>query len=202
MKSLLTILFLTITWSIGAVEYLTPMTTTNGVVVKPSNFWDANSNAVNAVILHPEGGAGTTNLYVTNFYTTNFISTNFYTASNSFAGVILNPVSNGTNFLLDFAATNAYGVTALYHSILATNDVTLAVTNAYQWGLISMNAVASGGDRVISVPTNTFHPPSFYTNGWVVSGPYYSLTLSNGNELRMTYQSNITFSTTWQTYGQ
>jgi hypothetical protein len=109
------------------------------------------------------------------------------------------PVSQGTNFWWDMGRTNVYGPT-VYFTIQATNDVNfLGITNSRQWGLLSVNVVASGANRLISLP-NTL--PHLNTNGLTLVGSRYTITLTNGNEFRFTAESNSTLSTIWATFGQ
>lgn len=110
------------------------------------------------------------------------------------------PDSQGTNFWWNCGRTNSSGQTYIYQSILATNDVNFTgVTNCVMGSILSFNVVASGADIQISVPASL---PHLDTNGLALAGAVYSLTLTNGNEFRMTLQSNITLSTLWTTFGQ
>lgn len=108
--------------------------------------------------------------------------------------------SSATNyFLLDFGRTNTLGQGLIYASSVATNDVVFtSITNLTQWGLLSLNVVASGANRTIYVP----QWPHFITNGWFSTNGFYGMVLTNGNEFRLTVQSNLTLSTTWATFGQ
>lgn len=109
-----------------------------------------------------------------------------------------------TNVLaLDFMATNGAGQRLLYAYYVATSDVRVYTTNTAIGRMLSYNIVASGGNRKLYYPTNTFHYPNFTTNGWTLTGPYYTLILTNGNELRMSHRTNTAvFSTLWQSFGQ
>jgi hypothetical protein len=118
-------------------------------------------------------------------------------------GYVMSPtvVHGATNvYWMDFGMT-ANGLPLLYATLSGTTSfVQLAgPTNCSMWKLLSLNVIASGADRTILVPDSF---PHFTTNGWTHAAPYYSIVLTNGNELRLTIQSNITLSTTWQTYGQ
>jgi hypothetical protein len=105
------------------------------------------------------------------------------------------PVSNGTNYWLDFGRTNAQGQTYIYQTILATNNVTfIGATNCTYGGLLSLNVVASGGNRTVKFPPNL---PHLDTNNLTLVGGAYQLTLTKGNLLRASFQSNITFETLW-----
>jgi hypothetical protein len=117
-------------------------------------------------------------------------------------GYIFQPqyTSGGTNYYVwDLGGLNP-AAQPIYASLTASApSYFLGVTNGIKWGLLSFNVVASGGNQVIAVADTL---PHFNTNGWShVSGTYY-FTLTNGNEFRMTVQSNSTLSTTWQTFGQ
>lgn len=114
-------------------------------------------------------------------------------------GYLLEP-SSQTNILLDFGRTNNAGLKLVYASYSATNDVVITgLTNFFQWSILSVNIVASGADRNIYVPSTW---PHFNTQNWELQGSKLHLTLTNGNELRLTLQTNITLSTTWATFGQ
>lgn len=118
-------------------------------------------------------------------------------------GYIFAPQPNSTiatnYFLLDFGKTNLLAQPLIYASAIATNDVVFTgTTNLLQWGVLSANVVASGANRTIYVP----QWPHFITNGWFSSNGFYGIVLTNGNEFRLTVQSNLTLSTTWATFGQ
>ncbi len=106
---------------------------------------------------------------------------------------------NGTNVWLDFGLTNDSGP-IVYQTLIATNNVNfLGPTNAEIWRLISLNVFASGADRTLSIPTNL---PHLNTNGLILGGSTFRLVLTNGNEFRITLQSNLSLSTLWTTFGQ
>lgn len=117
-------------------------------------------------------------------------------------GTNITAFSGGTNYWLDFNLTNnnprGYYI---YQSVVATSDVFfLGVTNAIKWRLISVNVLASGGDRRIGIPTSL---PHLNTNGTTLIGSYYTFTLTNGNEFRITVETNgATISTLWDVFGQ
>lgn len=114
-------------------------------------------------------------------------------------GVEIFSASNSTNYWWDFGLTNDAGP-IVYQTVFATNNVNfLGVTNVRQWAQISMNVVARSADRTISIPTNL---PHLNTNGLQIGGSTYRLVLTNGNEFRITIQSNITLSTIWTCFGQ
>jgi hypothetical protein len=112
-------------------------------------------------------------------------------------------INGATNFYwLDFGHQNPDGGNAIYASLSATNSNTefIGLTNAAMWDSLSVNIDAIGLNSIILVPDSW---PHFNTNGWTHVAPFYSLPLTNGNELRLTVQTNYsTLSTTWQTTGQ
>ncbi len=123
------------------------------------------------------------------------VGTNYVTP----IGSQIYPDSQGTNFWWNMGLTNAYGP-VVYFSITGTNNGNfLGVTNSRQWGLLSVNFVASGADRLITIPTNL---PHLSTNGLTLMGSRYGFTLTNGNEFRITLESNVTLSTLWTVIGQ
>lgn len=123
------------------------------------------------------------------------VGTNYVTPT----GTASYPDTLGTNFWWDMGLTNAYGP-IVYRTITATQNVNfLGVTNSRQWGQLSINVVASGTNRLITVPTNL---PHLNTNGLALMGSRYGIWLTNGNEYRITVQSNSTLSTLWTTFGQ
>jgi hypothetical protein len=145
-------------------------------------------------------------VYITNNFTNNY--TNIVITNINIIGAIetgyTNPpasTTSATNFYwFDFGISNSFGQNCIYATLLATNNVDfLGVTNLNIWKLLSVNVVASGGNRVIALP-NTW--PHFNTNGWTSNGNIFYLTLTNGNEFRITIQSNITQSVIWTTVGQ
>lgn len=118
-----------------------------------------------------------------------------------YIGTNLFPVSGGTNFWLNLNITYPRGY-YIYHSIKATNNVNfLGVTNPVDYHLISVDVLAFGANRVIGIPTNL---PHINTNGLVNWTNRYELTLSNGNEFRITVKTNANgnLSTLWSTFGQ
>lgn len=106
-----------------------------------------------------------------------------------------------TNLWWDFGLTNAYGEKYVYQSFLATNDVRfLGPTNCALDDMISLSVLASGGNRLVMFPTNL---PHFRTNKTTLTGSFYTLTLTNGNELIFSARSNAnTLSTIWDVFGQ
>jgi hypothetical protein len=216
----------------AAPEQRTVQVYTNGVLAPNStNLFAANSNAVNAVIAHPETAVDITSIsnsvhslsnavhsmsnVVENLTeTTLSISNSVTVMSNTVSSVSntvanlqqntfvldvlrIHPASGGTNFWLDCGRTNASGSRYIYHTILATNDVSfIGPTNCVSGSILSVNVVSTGGDRLISFPPLL---PHLDTNGLTFEGGRYHLTLANGNEFRMTIQSNITMSTLWYT---
>jgi len=167
--------------SANAAEKLSVMVFTNGQICYPSNLWIANSNNINAVIRHPAPDK----------------------VSATLDGFDMLPVAQGNPsniYWLDFGKSNAAGTPLVYATLTATNDVRFAgITNCDKWRMLSFNVVASGGNRLIQMPTNF---PHISTNGLTYANGSYQLTLTNGNEFRMTIQSNSTLSTLWTTFGQ
>lgn len=106
-------------------------------------------------------------------------------------------------YWLDFNRTNEFGQVLIYHSIVATNNARLTITNNLQWRLLSINVIASGATVRVLLP---YPLPHLNTNGFTIyttnSITNYSLFLTNGNEFRFTIQSNVTYSTLWSTFGQ
>lgn len=113
-------------------------------------------------------------------------------------------VSNTNQYWWDFGKTTN-GQHVIYASLDGTNDLQfLGVTNGLMWQPLSFNVVARGKNINMFMPTNL---PHFNTNGWTLNAPFYVYILTNGNEFRMTSQSNQlggvpTFSTLWTTFGQ
>lgn len=199
MKVALAILLSTLTLFKASAETRAVMTYSNsGVLYTPagtSNLWIANSNGINAVVRHPEAvdvinlGNSVTNLLNQ--------STNVPAI---FGGFTLTPVTNTDLYWWDFGVTNALGQKLIYATLQATNDVEfIGVTNCTKWGTLSFNVVASGADRLVRLPTGLPHLDTF---GLTLTNGAYQLTLTNGNEFRMTIQSNSTLSTLWTTFGQ
>jgi hypothetical protein len=60
---------------------------------------------------------------------------------------------------------------------VATNDVNLLLTNVVAGANSVINILASGGNRTVTITTNL---PLASTNGLSLSGPYWSLTVTNG----------------------
>lgn len=121
------------------------------------------------------------------------------------ARILSSGFANGADtYLLDFQLTNGTGQKLIYRTIAATNNCRLIVTNAQTWGLLSLNIIASNINTLVLFP---YPLPHLDTNGLTLfttnSITNYSLTLSNGNELRLSLQSNaVTMSSLWQTFGQ
>ena len=127
-------------------------------------------------------------------------------------GYILAP-SGISNFTLDFGHTNNFGQTNIYATIDATNNVNISgFTHFNMWGILSVNIFADGGNRTVWFPGNWWNPPNadLATNNLVISGSQYYIVLNNGNELRLTLQSNAPppavtsnhLSVIWTTFGQ
>jgi hypothetical protein len=149
----------------------------------------------------------TTNLNVS---TINSVSVaNFLNIRSSFdpftvVDMATNLFKSGTpnEYWIDWGHTNNLGQTNIYGTLTATADVKLHLpTNGVRGSLWSFNVVASGANRTITLETNM---PHFDTNGgFALNGSsLYSLLLSNGCELRMSFQSNSTMSVLWKTTGQ
>lgn len=124
--------------------------------------------------------------------------------TNSTKGVLVFSVSQGTNFWLDKARTNTVGERALYQSFPGTNNINIfGVTNFVMGDVLSFNIIASGANRIISVPTNFSATPLRHmrTNGWTVSSTRWIMTLTNGNLFRGSVRTNEddTLEFTWQT---
>jgi hypothetical protein len=108
------------------------------------------------------------------------------------------------------AATNNYWIDfgtlfggPMYGSILATNQYTclFGLTNCARGKMFSINVDPSGANTTVLFPTNLF--PHLNTNGLSTLGSFYSITITNGNEFRLSLQSNwTTLSSTWATFGQ
>jgi hypothetical protein len=112
----------------------------------------------------------------------------------------LSAASQATNFILDCGLTNTYG-NVNYASINAdTNVHFVAISNSVFGSLLSVNVVATNANRTMSWPTNLF--PRLNTNGLTLSGTNWYFTLTNGNELRLSFHTNITYSILWTTVGQ
>lgn len=162
---------------------------------------------------------------VTNISQSNNIS--FVVFSNSVTTILTNipsileeyslfPSVPGTfinQYILDFGRKDTNNQPIIYAHLLATNDCYIAaLTNlvntsnsplVMSGGMLSFDVIASNANRVMYFPTNIFRYPNFKTNSWTVSGTNYVLTLTNGNELRVTCRTNsVAFSITWQTFGQ
>lgn len=130
--------------------------------------------------------------------------TNLVSLRDGFMMGVASKSVNTNQYWWDFGkATN--GLHEIYASLDGTNSVQfLGVTNGLMWQPFSFNVVARGGNITMYMPTNL---PHFNTNFWTLSGSLYALTLTNGNEFRMTLQSNQsggspTLSTLWTTFGQ
>lgn len=112
-------------------------------------------------------------------------------------------VNGADRYAMDFKRTNALGQILIYGSIVATNNARLEITNCVQWSLLSINVIASGATVRVLLP---YPLPHLSTNGFTIfttnSITNYSLFLTNGNEFRLTLQSNVTMSTLWSTFGQ
>lgn len=184
MRILLTICLLLAALNARAGKLYSLSVSNDGVLFMPqpnTNFWQANSNGINAVVKHPEFGLATNSFQLQGLQ------------------IFKSSVTNGIDtYLLDFGRTNSLGQPYIYNSILATNRSRMVVTNCSQWGLLSLNVVASANVFVF-FPTNL---PHLDTNGLTFSNGVWGLVLTNGNELRMTFQSNITMSSLWTTFGQ
>lgn len=105
-------------------------------------------------------------------------------------------------YWMNMAKTNSLGKVNIYATLTPTNDVQLELpTNGFRGGLLSANILARGANRTIFFPTNF---AAFNTNdaGFVLKGSRYVLTLTNGNELRFTIQSNGTYSVMTKAFGQ
>ena len=116
------------------------------------------------------------------------------------SGTNIYPSPVGTNFYIDFNIPSTRGY-YIYQSVIATNDVFFTrITNAVQWREVSINVLASGGTRRIGFTTNL---PHANTNGLTIINGCYSFYLTNGNEFRISVQTNgATLSTIWSTFGQ
>ena len=112
-------------------------------------------------------------------------------------------INGATNYYwLDCGKTVGSSQNMIYASLSATNANTefLGLTNAVMWDLLSVNVDAVGGNTTVLVPDSW---PHFNTTGWTHVAPFYSIILTNGNEMRLTAQTNYnTLSTTWATFGQ
>lgn len=150
------------------------------------------------------------------FYATNSSTiNNFITTINpeaEFNGVVLVP-TQATNYILDWGTTNNFGQTNIYGTIDATANVNITgFAHGFMWGLFSVNIIADGGNRVVWFPANWWNPPNadLSTNNLTADGATYRITLMNGNELRLTVQSNAPppcvtsnhLSVIWTTFGQ
>lgn len=130
----------------------------------------------------------------------NVVVTNGVDLLNGFDMVVAAAGANTNFYWWDFGRTNSNGQKVIYGYLTATNDVAFyGPTNHKQWSLLSYNVVASGANRRVYIPSTL---PHFNTNGFVLGGGYYYFTLTNGNEFRMSIQSNRTLSTIWSTFGQ
>ncbi len=203
MNKLIAILSLIATSAIAAPEQRTVQTYTNAVLAQPTNFWVANSNGINDVIRRD------TNSIVQDVLS---IVTNLFASSTSFgvtnrgaailSGFTLTPSANLTNFWWDFGRTNANGERLIYATLGATTNVNfVGITNCNQWSILSFNLVASGSDVFVTFPSEVLpHFDSSYIANFDLGR--FGFWLTNGNEFRMTLQSNSTLSTLCATFGQ
>ncbi len=126
----------------------------------------------------------------TQIATSNFLSAPQFTNSidHIFDGVTNSAISGSTtNYWLDMGRTNAYGYRARYHSTLTdVNFNIVGVTNAYKWGLISIDVVA-GTAMTVTWPTNLF---KVRTNGLTFVDTRYSVAVPAGQIFRATAHSN------------
>jgi len=124
----------------------------------------------------------------------------------SISNMTLAVSSAGSNtYWLNCGITNSLGQTNIYQAVYATNDVVLGgVTNSINGSLLSTHIFALGANRTIFFPTNVFQSgyAKFITNGLTLASQAETLVLSNGNELRLTFQADKTNAWLWTTFGQ
>lgn len=111
--------------------------------------------------------------------------------------------NNADFYWLDFYRTNTFGQVLIYQTIIATNNARMTMTNLNRWSLLSLNVIASGSTVMLLLP---YPLPHLNTNGFTIyvtnSITNYALFLTNGNEFRLTLQSNYTLSSLWSVFGQ
>lgn len=185
MKKLIPILFLiAATISANAFDYrAVEVNASNNIVVRPPNFWDAASNDVNRIVLHPENGTSN-GIYNTIILLGSKIGATLDGFSMSPAVSTLTTNS----YWWDFGITNTLGQPLIYATLSATNTVNfIGPTNGHVWSLLSFAVKANGADRNLLFPSNI---PLLNTNGMTLTNGCYLLTLSNATVFRMTVQSN------------
>lgn len=130
-----------------AVGTLAPGCDTNGLVIAPTNFWQANSNAINAVVVAPVS---------TNTPTLNGI--NSFTGSNNVAAAVITNLYTLTNAVTTFASFGTNGLL----EVLDAADFIAAVGAVPATGGSAANLTVSNED-VIGTWTYT----NGVQNGWV-----------------------------------
>lgn len=111
------------------------------------------------------------------------------------------PSFSGTNYWVDMGISSNNNLITQF-TIQGTNDVNLfGPTNIRVWRQVTVSIKASGGNRLVTFPTNW--GPDINTNRLTIIGNRYTFTLTNGNRSVFSVRTNDLYQDViWDTFGQ
>jgi hypothetical protein len=178
MKKILSLLSLVVLAG-SAVAQRSVVVNTNGLLTAPTNFWTANSNAINAVIAG--GGSGAAWISTNARTSATNLNLGWLALTNTNANNFRNAIGLGTNNSPTFAAVNAVDPT--FGGITTLSGGSVAVTDSNSLG-ITMNAAGVVAGRFFTTNGGVFLSTGLASAPYNVpgiwfSGPAAGVTLTN-----------------------